>query len=255
MAEDVGGIQASVVLDDSDLDAKLARLRSSIGQLEAEMQALQGRMQQGTGDTKAMADTLDVLSAAHARLTDRAATMATATHQIHMGLDGVGKASSSAAREMMVLGQYADDLQSKSITAAEGMETLGKATSRTAEEAARLDSLKREPRHADGQRADRSGEEPRGDKEPVAFVDPMDGGEQGHRNAGPMASLRDRLAHLTQVEQGGGGMLGGPAYEPSTKAVAGDDSQFRKLQDIGKTLEEIRKLYAATKTIGVKRRR
>ncbi len=223
MAEDVGGIQASVALDDSGLDPKLARLSSSIRQLEAEMQLLQRRMQQGTGDTKAMADTLDVLS--------------------------------SAAREMMVVGRYADDMQSKTITAAGGMEKLGKATSRTAEEAARLNRLEREPQHADGQRADRSGEETRGDQEPGAFVDPMAGGEQGHRNAGPMASLQDRLAHLAQVEQGGGGMLGGPAYEPSTKAGAGDDPQFRKLQDIGKTLEEIRKLYADTKTIGVKRRR
>ena len=45
MAEDVGGIRATVELDDSDLDAKIARLRASIGQVEAQMQNLQREMQ------------------------------------------------------------------------------------------------------------------------------------------------------------------------------------------------------------------
>lgn len=321
MAEDVGRIQASVAVDDSGLDQKLTRLRSSIQQLVAEMQVLQRQMQQGTGDTRVMADTLDVLSSAHSQFADKAATMAAATHQVHTGLDGIGKASSSAAMEIMAVGQHADDMQnafaaivnhvpqvatalgagaglagglsvatvaanqlimrwddladtfgeSKTNTAAEGMEELGKETSRPAEEAARLINIKRESpqisahqniRDVNASQAlivEKEQLEPddgfRAGEAREKLVDPIAGGEEGDRNVAPMASLYDRLAHLTQVEQRGGGTLGGPAYEQSTKAVVGDDSHLRKLQDIGKTLEEIRKLYAGTKTIGVKRRR
>ncbi len=320
MAEDVGGNQASVAFDDSGLDPNLARLRSSIQQLEAELQILQRQMQQSTGASRAMADTLDMLSSAHARLTDRATTMATATHQVHTGLDDVGKASNSAAMEMMDVGRYADDMQNglgsivnqvpqvamamgagaglagglsvatvatnqlimrwddladtfrdnKTIAAAEGMENLGKATSRTAEEASRLAKLKREPQQARTLRdiadteatqallAEGGQGEPVGESQVTeARETSLDriAGEQGNRNAAPTASLQDRLAHLTQVEQRGGSTFDGSAYEPSTKAATGEDSQLRKLQDISKTLEEIRKLSAGSKTIGVKRRR
>lgn len=244
MAEDVGGIQASVTLDDSGLGPKLARLRSAIGQIEDEMQALQRQMQGGTGDTKAMADSLDVLSSAYALLTDRAATMAAASHLVHSNLDCVGKATSSAASEMMAFGQHADEMQSKTTTAA-----------RTTDEAALLIGLKRGPHQHDGQRTDRIGEDNRAEKEPGDYDGRTEGGEVGRRTAGPLASLEDRLAHLTHVEQRGGGILGGSDYEPSTKVVAGDDRQFTKLQEIGKTLEEIRKLYSDTRPIGVRRRR
>ncbi len=255
MAEDVGGIQSMVALDDSALDAKLARLKASIGQLEAEMLILQREMQRGARDSRAMADTLDVLSAAYAHLTDRAAMTGTAASQVHAGMEGVGKASSSAAREMMVVGQHADDVQSKTTAAAEGMEKLGDATSRTAEEAARLSGLERGHRLAGKQMVNGAGEEIHAEKGQGAFDDPTARGEPRRRAARPLASLEDRLAHLTQVEQRGGGMIGGPDDGPATKAAAGDDPKLGKLQDIGKTLEEIRKLYADMRTIGVKRRR
>ena len=251
MPDNAGGIEATAALDDFGLDPKLARLSSSIRQLEAEMLLLQRRMQQGTGDSKAMTDALDTLSSAHVRHTDRAATMATATHRDHRGPEGL---ADSSARNLMDVGRHVDDLQSKTITAAEGMKKLGNATSRTVEEAVPLNRLKREPQYAEGHRSDLSGEEPPIEKA-GALVDRVAGGNPGHRNDGPLATLQDRLAHLTQVEQGGGGSLTGPDYEPSTKSVASDDAQFRKLQDIGKTLEEIRKLHAESKTIGVKRRR
>jgi hypothetical protein len=93
------------------------------------------------------------------------------------------------------------------------------------------------------------------DADQEAFVDRIAGREESHRSTAPTAILQDRLAHLTQVEQVGGGALGRPADMKSNSVAAGGDPQLRKLQDISKTLEEIRKLYASTKTIGVKRRR
>ncbi|MEJ7638277.1 MAG: hypothetical protein WKF75_09955 [Singulisphaera sp.] len=213
------------------------------------MQVLQGRMQQGTGDTKAMADTLDVLGAR---------TLASRTGPRRWPPPRTDPHGPGRRRQGVELGREGDDGRrpvrgrhaEQAITAAEGMETLGKATSRTAEEAARLTA-------SSGNRDTPTGNGPTGvarrpGRQGAGGVRRPDGRESRAIERRTHGQPRDRLAHLTQVEQGRHARRtclravdeGGGRRRPAVQEAPG----YR--QDAGRD----RKLYAATKTIGVKRR-
>lgn len=162
--QSVGGVEVVASLDTTQVEAGVARLKGALTSVDAHTRQLDARMSSGSGSMKGFGNT--VLFASNALQDFSAAGMRGVTNNIPQLVMAMGGGAGLAGGAMLAgvaieaLGKHWTSITAAFAsggpeTAAQEMGRLADQTSRTADEQARLNELKREEKQIEQQKAGR----------------------------------------------------------------------------------------------------